>query len=299
MKSVMEHAQQHKVPASYLRSWCDPATPQGYEPYVHVTSKDGQQTKRKAPRKIFTETDAYTITLPSGERELIIERTLGLIEDRFVRVRDEKIETSSPLDETDRADLCAFMAAMSLRTDSRRNSMQRFANELHETTTLMEEDHQLEPQASLWTGALQRHAHQYLIGEGLGTLPGLLFAMRLVILETVDPHGFITSDDPCVWWNPKAYQMPPFYRSPGLAQRDIEVTLPVSPRFLAVVCHHEIPSLYRRINTRATDELNRRTRAHSRQSFVTWNGETRPIWFDMGTVPDDAWEKRHKLDEES
>jgi hypothetical protein len=294
----LEHGQQHKVPASYLRAWCDPATPDGYEPYVHVTSKDGQQTKRKAPRKIFTETDAYTIKLPSGKRELSIERTLGLIEDRFVRVRDEKIETRSALDDSDRADLCLFMAAMSLRTDSRRDNVQRFANELHQITVMMEEERQLEPRTSKWTGDLERHAHQYLIADGLMTLPSLLYEMRLVILETADPHGFITSDDPCVWWNPKAYQMPPFYRSPGLAQRHIEVTLPVGPGFLAVICHHEFPSLYRGINTRATDELNRRTRAHSSESFVTWNGELRPIWFDMGTMPDDAWEKRHKPTEE-
>jgi hypothetical protein len=216
----VERGQQHKVPASYLRAWCDPATPQGYEPYVHVTSKDGQQTKRKAPRKIFTDTDAYTIKLPSGERELAIERTLGLIEDRFVRVRDEKIERRSALDEHDRADLCLFMAAMSLRTESRRVNMQRFANELHNLTVLMEEAHQLEPRTSLWTGALEYHAHQYLIAEGLATLPGLLFAMRLVILETVDPHGFITSDDPCVWTAHVVAQEILSFRRPGLALRN-------------------------------------------------------------------------------
>ena len=88
-----------------------------------------------------------------------------------------------------------------------------------------------------------------------------------------------------------SYQMPPFYRSPGLAQKDIEVTLPLTPKFLAVISHHEFKEPYQLVSTRGADEINRRTRAFCREWFVSWNAISCPIWFEIGIMPDDAWEK--------
>ena len=56
-------------------------------------------------------------------------------------------------------------------------------------------------------------------------LPKLDFA---IFCTNVKP-GFITSDAPCVWFDPEAYKRPPLYRIPALAYRTIEIILPISP----------------------------------------------------------------------
>jgi hypothetical protein len=56
--AVLKHKSQHFIPRSYLAAWRDPETPEGQEPYVWRFSKDGSQSKNKAPQNIFTETDA-------------------------------------------------------------------------------------------------------------------------------------------------------------------------------------------------------------------------------------------------
>ncbi len=114
--------------------------------------------------------------------------------------------------------------------------------------------------------------------------------MRMVTLVTNDEIGFITSDTPCVWFNPNLYKVPPFYRHPGLGQKDIEVTLPVTPQHLLVVSHHDYPE-YINVNQKAVDEFNRRTRFHCTEEFISWKGETKPYWFDPGKEPEDTWEK--------
>lgn len=86
----MKRKKQHIIPYSYLRSWCDPDTPIGQEPYVWIISVDGTTERKKSPRKIFTEADMYTIKFPDGERELVIEDTLSKVEDAFARVGTKK-----------------------------------------------------------------------------------------------------------------------------------------------------------------------------------------------------------------
>ncbi|MBO2970436.1 DUF4238 domain-containing protein, partial [Burkholderia pseudomallei] len=51
------HKKQHYVPASYLKAWCDPDCPATHEPYVWVFERDGTSRHRRAPHKLFTETD--------------------------------------------------------------------------------------------------------------------------------------------------------------------------------------------------------------------------------------------------
>jgi hypothetical protein len=287
----MKHKAQHIIPKCYLRAWSDPNAPARQTPYIWLISKDGRETKRRAPHKAFTESDKYTIKLPTGQRELVIENTLGQIESTFVHVLD-LINKQRVLDDFQRANLCIFAAAMSIRTKYQEDNFGRFFSKIHELTLHLEHTHTVPPRASLETGLFATYAHPIAIAMTLEQLPHLFFQMNMTILQTDDDLGFITSDEPCVWFNPEAHKMPPFYRSPGLAQEKIEVTLPLSPKYMLFLTH-SFKAGYLRIPTRAVDDLNRRTRAHSREHFVSWNGKTKPIWFHMGTMPEDAWEKTH------
>ena len=94
----------------------------------------------------------------------------------------------------------------------------------------------------------------------------------------------ITSDAPCVWFDPEAYKRPFLYRAPGLAWPTIEVTLPVSPKQVLLMNHAGL-NRYFKVPPHIVDELNRRTRGHADEYFVVQRNEARPIWYDLGTPP--------------
>jgi hypothetical protein len=120
----------------------------------------------------------------------------------------------------------------------------------------------------------------------------LLVQLDLVVLNSGYKAGFITSDNPCVWFDPEAYKRPPFYQTPALLYKSIEITLPVSPRQMILLNRRRF-SGHVYAPERAVDELNRRTRAHCADYFVSDTSSTKPIWFDLGVEPEDSWRTRN------
>src|ERR1700742_4868924 len=112
----MEHKAQHFIPQSYLKAWCDPNTPRLQEPYVWVFDRKGKRGRRKAPVNIFHEADMYTIRRPDGGRDLSLEHGTAELEDIYAQLRDDVLEPRMPLDAEQRFLLCAFAAAMKMRT---------------------------------------------------------------------------------------------------------------------------------------------------------------------------------------
>jgi hypothetical protein len=90
--------------------------PVSHEPYVWRFSKDGSKSKNRGPHNIFTETDAYTIRLADGKRDLRLEHGLHDIETKFVRLRDGPLRERQELSGEDSAWLLVFVAAMHSRT---------------------------------------------------------------------------------------------------------------------------------------------------------------------------------------
>ena len=289
MAKPTKKKKQHIIPKCYSKAWCDPATPTGHKPYIWQISKDGNTRKKRSPEKSFRETDRYTIKLPRGKRELIVENTLMQTENAFVRLLP-KIRRRQELNDYDRAHLCVFTAAMFSRTKAKGDHFRKQFRRLHEVVEDLEQAHGAEPKTSLETKLFVDYAHQYTIGSALSILPQMFSQMSLAIFETDSEVGFITSDTPCVWFDPDAYKRPPFYRSPGLARRKIEVTLPLTPQHLLFISHSNLRG-YLRAVPRLVDEVNRRTRFYCADYFVSWKGETKPYWFDPGQEPEDSWER--------
>lgn len=301
----MEKKKQHVIPECYLKAWCDPATPPGHTPYVWVHSRDGSSKRKRAPRKLFVESDFYTVKLEDGTRSLLIEDSFSVIEDRFVRLRSN-IQEFVRLSDEDRGLLCVFTAMMCSRTKSQRENWTQFASELHGMTESMEQSYGAEPGTSKETARFKEYGHHMFMGHSIEVIADWLFRMNLVIFTAAERQLFLTSDRPGVWFNPDAHKMPPMYRGPGLAQEKIEITLPLSPKYFALFS-------WRRWNEKLSTppeqvaamghcvpivddivaELNRRTRGYCDDEFVTQNGETESIWFDMGEEPEDSWEKTH------
>src|SRR5712692_5537935 len=97
-------------------------------------------TKKKAPEKSFTATDRYTVTLPNGQRNLVVENTLAGLENAFVSVR-KRIQRREKLTTRDRGTLCLFTAAMQSRTIRAGDHWQETAQQIHGIVSWLEQQH--------------------------------------------------------------------------------------------------------------------------------------------------------------
>ena len=247
----MEHKKQHWIPRSYLAAWCDPSTPEHHTPYVWRFTKDGKSRKRKAPKNIFHEKDLYTIPLSDGSRELSLEHGLAGLEGEFVRIRDNVLATSTCLSDTDQILLCAYIAAMQARNmphlehwkkqfqkaidlgdqltrglqalspEERAEAATRNPPPLADTRSSMSHEdfkRAVEGPAAPWVASMIRTQ-----------LPWLR-QMQLQVLTTDDDVGFITSDQPCVWFDPVAHLRPWPHQSPGFGHQNDRDHLPCLAR---------------------------------------------------------------------
>jgi len=254
--------------------------------------KGGGKGQRKAPANIFAETDLYTIHLPDGQRDLSLEHGLGTLEDKFCRIRKTRIANREPLNAEEKVWFCAFIAAMHFRTRAQRNAFQqqwgdvlRVADNLQQALDAMtpEELQQHPPPRSLGETSGPsltiddvkkladkpiQHMLATIIEEELPVLRG----MNLVIFTTEDDVGFNTSDCPCVWLDPQRAR-------PMLHSRTIEVTMPVSPNSLALLCWEDVPN-YKDMTLSGVDDANRlQAQVACDEYFVVRRNTTKPVWF--------------------
>lgn len=311
------HKAQHWVPKSYLNAWTDPDVPVKHEPFVHVFSKDGNEHHRRAPSNIFKETDLYTIKRPDGGRDLRLEHGLSELETAFATIRKEFLARRRQLPAPRRLKLMAFVAAMQARTPALRNHHLKFWKEVHGVGERIERRMERvnaegkEPVAvsappsdgrpSMTMDDVRRvissPMEHTLVPYIAAQLPFLML-MRCRILCGASEPGFITSDAPVVWFDPEWHRKPPLFRSPSLSEPLLEISLPISPRQMLVICHQLVtpPQLgidYIDVQEHHVDELNRRTRFCCDQEFVVRRQTTRPRWFEIGEMPQDAWEVTH------
>lgn len=281
---------QHIIPKCYQKFWCDPATPAGQTPYIWIFSKDGRQKRRRAPNKAFVSTDVYTVRLPGKGRDLIIEDTLRRIEGTFVDLIRRKLVKRHPLEPEDKANLCVFAAAMFARVGAQSRIYTNFLQEVHEQAKRLEEMHNAEPRTSREISSMLENAQPQYVAMSLEMLAAVYYGMRIAVLLAPATDYFITSDSPTVWYNPAAYKWPPFFRSPGLAQGEIEVTMPLTPHHALFLSHNDRITGYLQLPSRIVRELNRRTRFHCDQWFISRHGEILQEWFEAGIPPEDRWE---------
>jgi hypothetical protein len=310
---MSKHKKQHYIPRCYLKPWCDPSTPQHKTPYVWVFSKDGSEARKKAPENIFYETEMYTIEGTAGSRNLVLENGLTQLEQGFATIRTHRLNSHQPLDAMQHLTVCAFIAAMEGRTKANREFVrQQWDRPLKVMEHLMEWAKTATPEqkrssALLSSRSSSRYSFSYADVKALVETPlqkmlipfitastPLLCKLDFAILYTMDTIGFITSDDPCVWFDSKAYKRPPLYRSPALMYETIEITLPISPRQCFFLNRKGLKGyvfIDSFVDSLLVDEINRRTRFSANEFFVVKKNQKRESWFDPGVEPEDSWEK--------
>ena len=78
-----------------------------------------------------------------------------------------------------------------------------------------------------------------------------------------------------------------FYGQPGLAQKDVEITLPLTPEHLALFTHKRGDALYVPLPTLFADEANRTTYFFCQSEFISRTGEMKDVWFEEREKPPD------------
>ncbi len=295
---------QHVVPKCYLKAWCDTSTPPGHEPFIWLISRDGSSPLKRAPHKSLTRSNVYTIKFDDGKSDLRVEIRLSRLENDFMKVQ-RKVSERKPLDSRERAHLAAFMATMRSRTDAYDRAMRESWSKVDELVKKMEEvirrgdGSRLPPMAGPNEGKpISSKQTEYMVENSrpLGVeaslkLSPLIWRMNMAFLVAPVGSFFVTSDCPCVWFDPNAYKRPPLFQGVGLAMPEIEITMPITPQVLVVASHKTRLNGYFDLTDALVQEFNRRTVAFSDLQIVSNSPHVLASWFDPGIPPEDAWKE--------
>lgn len=305
------HKAQHFVPKCYLRAWIDLSSVNNkdIEPYIWVFDKDGSNQKNKSPKKIFTETDIYTIHTPDGQRDLTLELGFSELENRFTHIRDSKLSLRGKIELDELAYLHAFIATSQLRTPSMRDfhlsqlagirgRMEDLEIALDSKTPEQRRQYaNMSPIPSSNSKGLtiedikERESEPFhkLLLPMLKVILPTFWNMSLAILCTDDDVGFVTSDTPCVWYDPEAYKRSPIFRGPGLMNPLVEITLPISPSQCLLLSHQNLTG-YIDVDEDTVMNMNRRQIGYCDSAFILNKNKLNPEWFNRIPLPEDAWE---------
>jgi hypothetical protein len=252
----------------------------------------------------------YTLRDEDGGRDLVIEHGLKQLEDQFSTIRKKKLRRQLELDRNEHFFMCAFMAAIHVRTKSQlkhlsnawRHPLKMMEDMAEAMKTATHEQRQTMADLSRLHGTeegLTMGEVREMVDNPVGTilvpmiqaeidhLPKLDFA----VFYTDTSPGFITSDAPCVWSDPEAYKRPPLYRIPALGYKTIEIILPISPA-QCVFLNRRGMTGYQYAPADIVREANSRIRFGASEYYAVNQNIVDDFWFDPGIEPEDSWEKQ-------
>lgn len=266
---------QHYVPQCYLREFADSSTPSNKEPFIWIFNKKGNNKRRDKIKNVLTSNDLYTLKI-QGKKNYSIEETLANLEGKYAEIFRTKIKNRLPLNEEEHIILCAFVSVMLQRTLRHKDSLDRFYNELIEHAEAIEQANNLEPKESERLKKFKRDTHKLGVVQLLPDITELLIKMSVAFLCAEGGARFLTSDDPCNLFNPDL-QWQKFY-GPGLAQSNVQVTLPLSPDIMLCMSWSNLRGYIQWEKSRV-EEANRMVVNHCYQYFVSHTPKTKRMWF--------------------
>jgi hypothetical protein len=289
-KPKSAHKNQHTVPRCYLKSWTDPESPPGYEPYLWVLDVKTGEIKSTAPKNVFVENDFYTIREQDGSRDLRLEDGLGGLEHAFDRIRREVIARHKAPTFIARLELAAFVAALKWRTVTVRDHWRSQFGELLEDAEGIEATIQAASKEELDQIAatprlkssdkisvsinevrdLVENTMEYVLPPGLEVWFSGLSQMSMIVLCAEGPRQFITSDNPCVIVD-RSVRKKSFYPA-TIFDHAVQISVAVSPSQALVYSHLAIPFSYTRATPGVVDALNRRTVHRAKELIASRKG---------------------------
>ncbi|HEX5412374.1 MAG TPA: DUF4238 domain-containing protein [Terriglobia bacterium] len=268
---------QHTIPQCYLKQFVDLKTPPGQEPYVWIFERNSKKGRKRAPKNILTETDVYTFKGKDGGKDYVLEETLAQIEGDYTTMYERTIIRKVPLNQKEHVILCGFVAAMLQRTMKQKENIEDYFDRLKSMVENLEKAHEIPPKLSAQLEQQKENAHKMMIVQTLPQIARILGMMNLAFLCADGRSSFITSDAPCAVFNPEL-QWQRFY-GPGLVQRHVEVSLPLSPGICVLFSWVNNLRGYLRIGQDKVHEQNRMVVGHSHEHFIANSPRLKRRWF--------------------
>lgn len=275
----MRYKNQHIITAAYIKEWCDPKTPDGQTPYIWRVSKDGQEVDNKAPKKLFSEKNFYTVYDENGERNLDLEHYLKRIEDDFLVAR-RQITQHKPIADREFKSLVFFIASTFARTKFHKREQTEIWLELLEIYRRLDFQKR-NPELYKQVERLQSQPMPYHILNFVNITVPVLMRMNLTVWETSGDNEFITSDNPVLWLDPSLFLKNTPISFFGLGSPLLDIIMPISPNF-AVQLTWTGPEKYASIDTepQAIDEINKLVVIFSDEFVVLSHNEPKQYWFE-------------------
>jgi hypothetical protein len=306
MAKAKSHRGQHHIPATYLSAWCDRDKKPKESPFVWRFALDGTLIARKSPENLFKETDFYTIPMPDGSRNLDLEHGLAELEGNFAIIRKKLANHEILNDGRDLVMLLAFTVAMFFRTKTQRDFQRRQWSRLFDLADSMRKqfadgrtvppylrapvDADATPVDFEALEEMTKRPLQMLLPIAMEACLPIMFSMDIAIVETeADRPGFITSDNPCAWHDPEAITRPPGLRNASLVDKNIEITMPISPRQMLLL-NRKGKAGYCTTSATTVDEWNWQRVSWAGEQVIANTSEKRACWFEERPLPANAWE---------
>lgn len=287
----MEKKKQHTVPRSYLENFADE------KGMVWVLAEEASSKKvfKSAPKNLLTGNHFYTIEFNKGGMPFIIEDTLANIEGRFATIFREKISQELPLTLEERACVSIFVGTLLFRTKKIRESMrQGFVSLERQMEEWRKQFEVMSPKAREAASKISTPTngqsftqddvksaieniddiHSSMLIENLPEIASLIFDMGWGVITPEDSSDeFITSDHPVSMLRPdsiRKYGPDAFGSIPGLIYKDVEISLPLSPKLVLFMGWQiqESNQYYVPMPSSFVEQLNLRTIIQSREKIV-------------------------------
>lgn len=228
----MQKKLHHIIPREYLERFCDPAESRKK---LWILNKNQNKIYPSTPDNAIKQTDFYLLKRNSREAALEVEDKLNLIETDYPIIF-EKFSTRQSLTDSERESMALFIASMMMRTNSKRVNIKGFLQKLRDHAIQLETIHNA-PKSNITIQieeSIETIHQEHLIGNILDIYK-IIHDMKYVIIEIPESNDdiFLTSDNPCVMINPvgiSKYGWGTIGSAPGLLDKDIEITLPISPK---------------------------------------------------------------------
>lgn len=266
---------QHYVPQCYLREFADPNAPPEGDPFVWIFDKSGKNKRRDKIKNVLASNDLYTLKI-KGQKDYSIENTLANLESEYAGIFRTKIKNRQPISEEEHITLCAFVSVMLQRTLRHKDNLLKFCDDLIDHTEAIEKAHDVQPTQSQRLKDYRDNRYKLGVLQTLPDITEVLIKMSVAFLCAKGGAKFITSDDPCNLFNPDL-QWQRFY-GPGLAQRNIQVTLPLSPEIMLCLSWSNLRG-YISWEKKRVHDANRLIVGHCYKYFVSRSPKVKRMWF--------------------
>jgi len=280
-KIPKEPKRHHTVPKVYLENFTD-------ENGQCWVLKDTLKYFHNIPANILNRKDFNTITLKNGEKSYVIEKEyLRTLEGHFGTVV-KKIIRHEELSLLEKEIMSCFVVSMLARTENRRLAMGDFLEQLSDHEKAFQElndsekkqmselssffsDEQKDrsvPMSDVLKIREDMSSHQAMsIPNTVNATYGYVYSMNWVFLVSKG-REFFTSDDPVSLFNANLLLKDGSYGvyHPGLAQKAIEVSFPITKNISLMATYDERPDMkYLPVNDEVVRALNERQTMYARQ----------------------------------